>query len=140
MSNNPKKDTSIRSDLIRNVQTPLGFFVLVVLVVEAILGVVAGFSDSSNQTIALVGMLVIIGVLVLIVSFLAFKRPEALSGSRPSIRDTPASKTNQETAEETISTLDTRPSELIKIADKYRSIKKNDYGTIECVVVREGEE
>jgi len=37
-------------DLIRAVRTPLGFFVLVVLVVEAIIGGVAGFSSATDQT------------------------------------------------------------------------------------------
>ena len=72
-----------RAQIIKTVQTPLGFFVLVVLVVEAILGTVAGFSEPPAQTIAIYGMLGLITSLVLIVSFLAYMRPEALKGERP---------------------------------------------------------
>lgn len=73
-----------RVRIIETVQTPLGFFVLVVLVVEAILGMVAGLTDRANQVIVISGMLVIIGALIAIVGFLAYYRPEALKGMRPS--------------------------------------------------------
>ena len=72
-----------RAQIIETVQTPLGFFVLVVLVVEVILGIVAGFSEPTAQTISIYGMLALIASLILIVSFLAYKRPEALKGIRP---------------------------------------------------------
>jgi hypothetical protein len=71
-----------RIDIIRTVQTPLGFFVLVVLVVEAILGVTAA-SDSSNRAVLVAGMLGLIFLLVGIVAFMAYRRPEALLGVRP---------------------------------------------------------
>lgn len=76
------KNGSSRVDIIGAVQTPLGFFVLVVLVVEAILGTVAALSASGERTIAIAGMLVLIAGLVAIVAFLAYARPEALSGKR----------------------------------------------------------
>ena len=75
-----------RAKIIETVQTPLGFFALVVLVVEAILGIVASLSEQSTQTIAVYGMLALIASLVAIVSFMAYKRPEALTGRRPTIR------------------------------------------------------
>jgi hypothetical protein len=75
-----------RAKIIETVQTPLGFFVLVVLVVEAILGIVASSSDQSTQAIAVYGMLALITSLVAIVSFMAYKRPEALQGRRPTQR------------------------------------------------------
>ena len=77
-SANPRE----RVDLVRTVQTPLGFFVLVVLVVEAILGVTAA-SDASNRTALVAGMLCLIFLLVGIVAFMAYRRPEALLGMRP---------------------------------------------------------
>jgi len=76
-------ETSLdRISIIRTVQTPLGFFVLVVLVVKTILGIVAGLSEGMDRTIIIIGMLVIIGGLVGIVAFLAYNRPEALQGVR----------------------------------------------------------
>jgi hypothetical protein len=81
-----KKETSTPSDrvgLIRAVNTPLGFFVLIVLVIEAILGTVAGISSGFDRTLSLIGMLVIILALVAVVAFMAYYRPEALSGHRP---------------------------------------------------------
>ncbi len=72
-----------RTGIIRTVQTPLGFFVLVVLVVEAILGGIA-YSSNKNNTYALFGMIVILFVLIMVVAFLAYYRPEALRGIRAS--------------------------------------------------------
>jgi hypothetical protein len=59
----------------------LGFFTLVVLVVEGILGSVAAFSGTERST-ALYGMLSIIGALIIVVAGFAVFRPEALSGIR----------------------------------------------------------
>lgn len=84
MDNKEETSTpSTRVGLIRAVRTPLGFFVLIVLVIEAILGTVAGVSSGLDRTLSLVGMLVIIFALVAIVAFMAYYRPEALSGLRP---------------------------------------------------------
>ena len=69
-----------RADLIRTVQTPLGFFVLVVLVVEGILGVTASLSEGSARTYLVVGMIAVIVLLVGIVAFMAYRRPEGLKG------------------------------------------------------------
>jgi hypothetical protein len=85
-TNRNKNGLSGRAKIIETVQTPLGFFALVVLVVEAILGIVASLSEQSTQTIAVYGMLALIASLVAIVSFMAYKRPEALMGRRPTTR------------------------------------------------------
>ena len=87
----PQSETpSERISIIKAVQTPLGFFVLVVLVVEAILlGIVAGLSEGIDRTITIVGMLLLIGGLVGIVAFLAYNRPEALFGERAKNRTKP---------------------------------------------------
>lgn len=81
MTDEQREDT--RVGIIKTVQTPLGFFVLVVLVVEVLLGGVAGLSEGLTPTVTVVGMLVVILALVAVVTFFAYHRPEALSGIRP---------------------------------------------------------
>lgn len=73
-----------RAALLRAVKTPLGFFALVVLVIEAMLGAIAALSAGLDRTLALAGMLLIVVGLVIVVSLLAWLRPEALRGGRPS--------------------------------------------------------
>lgn len=77
------KNITTRLNLVQTVKTPLGFFTLVVLVVEAILGVTANFSQGIDRTYLIIGMLFLIFSLIIIVSIFAFFRPEALSGKRP---------------------------------------------------------
>ncbi len=77
------KNSAARVDIIQTVKTPLGFFTLVVLVVEVILGIAANFSQGTDRTYLIVGMLSLIFLLVIIVAGLAVFRPEALSGQRP---------------------------------------------------------
>jgi len=77
------KNIKTRMDLVQTVKTPLGFFTLVVLVVEVILGVTANFSQGADRTYLIIGMLSLIFFLIIIVSIFAFFRPEALSGKRP---------------------------------------------------------
>jgi|GEM_PF-3905783 len=86
--NNSQNENNIseRAKIISTVQTPLGFFTFVVLVVEAIIGGLASLSQSPTKDIALFGMIGIIGALIFVVAFMAYKRPEALKGRRP-IRD-----------------------------------------------------
>jgi len=74
---------SSRIGIIQAVRTPLGFFSLAVLVVEMMLGVTANFSQGTDRTCLIIGMLILIFSLVLIVAGFAFFRPEALSGIRP---------------------------------------------------------
>jgi hypothetical protein len=71
-----------RPDIIRAVNTPLGFFSLVVLVVEAILGLVAATSSDTGRAITIAVMLAVIIALVAIVAYFAYHRPEALFGQR----------------------------------------------------------
>jgi len=77
-----------RMGIIRTVQTPLGFFVLVVLIVEGILGILFGFTAGPDRTFLLIGMVVLIFALVCIVAALAYLRPEALSGTRQQATNT----------------------------------------------------
>jgi len=72
----PKPSERVR--LIGAVKTYLGFFVLVVLIVEAVLGAIALKSQGKNQTYALFGMLFVIVILIAVVSFFAYRRPDVL--------------------------------------------------------------
>jgi hypothetical protein len=78
-----EQDRSSRANIIQTVQTPLGFFVLVVLVVEIILGVLASSSEGGERTYLVLGMLGLIFLLVIIVALLAAFRPGALQGTQP---------------------------------------------------------
>ena len=69
---------SERVAVINAVKTYLGFFVLVILIVEIVLGAVALKAQGVNQLITLYGMLFVILVMVAVVSFFAYKKPEAL--------------------------------------------------------------
>jgi hypothetical protein len=71
-----------RAAVIHAVQTPLGFFTLTVLVVEAILGMTAGLVRGVDPTGIVWAMIALIFLLVLIVAALAYCRPEALGGKR----------------------------------------------------------
>lgn len=70
-----------RVNIIQTVQTPLGFFALVVLVVEVIFGITANFSQGSDRTYLIVGMIGLMFLLVCIVAFFAYKKPGALHSS-----------------------------------------------------------
>src|SRR6266850_4064331 len=73
-----KQNNTSRVAIIDAVKTYLGFFVLVVLVVEAVLGTLAIKSEGQNQQVALYGMLLVIVALIVIVSFFAYRKPDAL--------------------------------------------------------------
>jgi hypothetical protein len=69
-----------RVSIINAVKTPLGFFVLVVLVVEGALGGLA--AKGPNQLTALYGMFGFLAALIAVVAFFAVRYPEALLGRR----------------------------------------------------------
>jgi hypothetical protein len=73
-----------RADVIKAVTTPLGFFVLVVLVVEAVLTVFAALSEGFDRTLLITGILVLMTLLVAVVALLAYVAPGALRGDPPS--------------------------------------------------------
>ncbi len=83
MSEEKKPAESSRSEIIDKVKTPLGFFTLIVLIVEVVFGIIASLSSGSDRTYLIIGMILIMLVLIGIVAGLAFLRPEALSGNRP---------------------------------------------------------
>lgn len=70
-----------KASIIEAVKTPLGFFVLIVLIVEIIFAI-SGTRFEDQQSIIVRAMISLIFVLVGIVAFLAYCRPEALSGVR----------------------------------------------------------
>ncbi len=74
----PEQKSSDRVEIISAVKTYLGFFVLIVLVVEAVLGALALKTEGENQLVALYGMLFVIVALIVVVSFFAYRKPEAL--------------------------------------------------------------
>jgi len=65
-------------DIISAVKTYLGFFVLIVLVAEAVFGAIALQHTGSTQLLAMAAMLMVIGLLISVVSFFAYRKPEAL--------------------------------------------------------------
>ncbi len=79
----------LRIAIINTVQTPLGFFVLVVLIVEVIFGIISGLAAGSDRTYLIFGMLGLIFLLVLIVWSTAIFRPEALYGKRQQVVNSP---------------------------------------------------
>lgn len=85
MNNSNKENIgeSLRASIIRSVTTPLGFFSLVVLVAEAILGGTAVFIERPEKTYIVAAMIALIFTLVIVVSLFAAFRPEALFGLRP---------------------------------------------------------
>jgi len=80
---NLQRSKNRRVNIIKTVTTPLGFFVLIVLVVEVIFGAVAGSSVGLAAAITVTGMLLVILSLIAVVTYLAYSRPEALFGTRP---------------------------------------------------------
>jgi hypothetical protein len=76
---------SARAELVQAVKTPLGFFVLTILVVEAVLGGLTAFSSSADRRLLIWGMLVLLGVSIAVVGALAYLKPEVLQGRRPDL-------------------------------------------------------
>jgi len=72
-----------RSVIIDSVRTPLGFFSLIALIAEGVLGTVAIFIDRPEKTYIVSAMIALVFLLAIIVAALAAFRPEALSGLRP---------------------------------------------------------
>ncbi|MCI5157661.1 MAG: hypothetical protein D3906_04335 [Candidatus Electrothrix sp. AUS1_2] len=68
------------SDIIVAVKTPLGLFTLVLLIIEAILGIVATRSIDQLQIYIAKGMLLGFFLVILLVALIAFFRPRSLYG------------------------------------------------------------
>jgi len=76
---------SIRAGLIQAVKTPLGFFVLTVLVVEAVMGGLAFFASPADRTLLIWGTLILLLITIALVFALAWFKPEELQGRRPDL-------------------------------------------------------
>lgn len=84
----PPQDLSDRRTLIEAIKTPLGFFSLVVLVIESLLGGLAMTASSSADRMLMVELIVgILVLMVVLVAVIAWFRPEALWGHRYSPLD-----------------------------------------------------
>lgn len=82
--------------IIQAVKTPLGFFVLVVLIVEAILGGSAIFSSGPDRTYLVIGMISLLFLLVIIVAVMAYFRPSSLYGKGTTISQREQLKPSEE--------------------------------------------
>jgi hypothetical protein len=91
---------SDRVHIIDTVQTPLGFFVLIVLVVEVILGIVTTMSAGNDRTYLIVGMLGLIFLLALIVPLMAVYFPGTLYGKEQPSEDRSTARGDRSTARE----------------------------------------
>jgi hypothetical protein len=69
-----------RAKVIEAVKTPLGLLALVILAVEAVLAMLATRAQGEDLTILLIGLIGTVVMVVLGVYFVAWKRPELLSG------------------------------------------------------------
>jgi hypothetical protein len=67
-----------RGSIIESVKTPLGFFTLGVLVVEAIMGMLIPIVEGTNQTLLIVGMIAVLLFLFLLVSWILLFKAEVL--------------------------------------------------------------
>lgn len=72
-----------RSEIIKTVQTPLGFFVLVVLIAELSFGVLSSIFSGPERMYLIWSMIILIFCLVMIVAVTMIRQPEALYGIRP---------------------------------------------------------
>lgn len=73
-----------RVDIIRTVKSPLGFFTLVVLITEAILGITLPFVDNWLRAVVTLSMVILIFILVAIVLYLAVFKTDVLLGTQDS--------------------------------------------------------
>jgi len=113
-----------RTSIISAVKTPLGFFVFVVLVVEGILGTLSGAALSgADRSVALYGMLILIGALIAVVVLLAVFRPEALAGARKDDKLQAHLEQVRATAERTQAENDQVRAEYQRIEEQNRALR-----------------
>jgi hypothetical protein len=72
-----------RVGIIQAVTTPLGFFVLAVLVIEVVLGGLSAITGNGDRSLLIWGMLILLGALILVVAFLAYFKPEVVQNRLP---------------------------------------------------------
>lgn len=82
-----KRQVETRASLITAVTTPLGFFVLAVLIVEAILGIIVGTLTGDERMYFVALMFGILIFVILVVALIAAFRPMSLYGKPTPARD-----------------------------------------------------
>jgi hypothetical protein len=78
----PPKDMTERQNLAEAIKTPLGFFSLIVIVIESLLGGLALASSGTDRTFLIYVIPGILVLLILLVAAIGVLRPEALWGKR----------------------------------------------------------
>jgi hypothetical protein len=78
--NSKDQTTSERQAILRLIKTPLSFFVLIAMIIEAILGGLAIKSSGEIQEISLWGVIIVVVLLILVVTFLTILKPDYLLG------------------------------------------------------------
>jgi hypothetical protein len=80
MAPDERKRLAIRVDVLKEIGTPLKYFALAILIVEALLAVLASKAVGGDFTFLVIGMILALLLLISIVGYLVAKRPEALVG------------------------------------------------------------
>jgi hypothetical protein len=78
--NSKNQTTSERVAILKLIKTPLSFFVLIALIIEAILGGLAIKSTGETQKIALWAVIIVVVLLILVVTVLTIWKPDYLLG------------------------------------------------------------
>jgi hypothetical protein len=91
MASNSTGASESRTSIIQSVKTPLGFFTLVVLITEVILGVLAQKASGGDFTILVISMIALMFVLVGIVAYMSFRKPDTLISETYPARNEPTS-------------------------------------------------
>jgi len=108
-----------RSNIIKAITTPLGFFALSLLIVEGFLGIVLGFTKVSNEWFYFVGMVIgafLFFLVVLGVWLLVWYRPENIVKAGRDYVDIEKAKLDQENA---LLGIDKNTTENIIKTEKY---------------------
>lgn len=76
-----EQSSSNRVALLEIIKTPLAFYVLIALIMEAIFGVLSAATDGQIQRISLYGLVFVLLILVVVVTVLAIWKPDSLLGN-----------------------------------------------------------
>jgi hypothetical protein len=78
--NSKNQSKSEREAILKLIKTPLSFFVLIAMIIEAILGALAIKSSGEIQKISLWGVIIVVVLLILVVTVLTIWKPDYLLG------------------------------------------------------------
>jgi nucleoside 2-deoxyribosyltransferase len=76
MSNEGSTNFQSRANIIQAVDSPIGFFSLVILAIEALLGIVAITSSEEDRTFIVRSMVVLLFIVIAVVTTLAYTKPD----------------------------------------------------------------